>query len=71
VVKPGREQLVVRVEMVKHEGHVLLESCGDDDVENDVEEVNIVVFRCVPLVYGARDIIEDHVVMPGDGAGDL
>jgi hypothetical protein len=40
VVEPIREQLVVRVKMVEHEGHVVLESCGDDDMDNDVEEDN-------------------------------
>jgi hypothetical protein len=73
VVEPVREQLVVRVEMVEHEGHVFLEFRGDDDTKNDVEEVNTMIFRCLPLVYDAGDIVdvEDQIVVLGDGAGDL
>jgi hypothetical protein len=59
--------------MVEHEGHILLESRGDDDAENDVEEVNTVISKFLPLVYDVRDIIdvEDQLVVLGDGAGDL
>jgi hypothetical protein len=73
VVELVREQLVVRVKMVEHKGHILLESRGDDDVENDEEEVNAVISECLPLVYDAGDIvdIEDLVVVLGDRAGDL
>jgi hypothetical protein len=43
------------------------------DAENNVEEVNRVISRCLPMVYDARDIvdIEDQVIVLGDGAGDL
>jgi hypothetical protein len=73
VVELVREQLVVWVKMVEHKGHILLESRGDDDVENDEEEVNAVISECLPLVYDAGDIvdIEDLVVVLGDRAGDL
>jgi hypothetical protein len=72
VVEPVHE-LVVRVEIVDHEGHVLLESRGDDDAENDVEEVNTVISGCLPMVYDVGDIVdvEDQVVVLGDGAGNL
>jgi hypothetical protein len=58
VVEPVREQLVIWVKMVEHKGHVLLESRGDDDAKNDVEEVNAVISGCLPLVYDAGDIID-------------
>jgi hypothetical protein len=53
--------------------NVLLESCGGADTENDVEEVNIVVYVCLPPVYDVRDIIdvEDQVVVLSYGVGDL
>jgi hypothetical protein len=54
--------------MVEHEGRVLLVSCGDD-TKNDAEEVNTVIYGCLPLVYDMRDIIEveDQVVVLADG----
>jgi hypothetical protein len=68
VVEPVHEQLVVWVKMVKLEGHVLLESRGDDDTENDVEEVNAVISGCLPLVYDAGDAVGD-LARDGDHRG--
>jgi hypothetical protein len=70
VIEPVREQLAVRVE---HEGHTILESRGDDDTENDVEEVNAVISRCLRLVYDPGDIVgvRYQVVVLGDGASDV
>jgi hypothetical protein len=73
VVELVCEQPTVRVKMIEHEGHVLLESHGDADAETNVEEVNTMISICLPLVYDMGDIIdiEDQVVVVGDGAGDL
>jgi hypothetical protein len=57
--------------MVKHEGHILLESCGDDDAENNVEEVNVVISKCLPLVYDTRDIVDVEGISAANVVGDL